>query len=217
MNAKSKCNTVTKRAEAEMISMERRRRIGVSAAACSLAGVIVGTTMALAGNTNPPVAALIDSGRARTTAPADAQSLADAVARWNEEYPRTGPGIPLTSEARDLLSGVGREGDTLTAFRTQRGDVCFEIRAAGTCGRVDTPSGITFAILSTRTGGARLYGVAADQVVRVEIQVNGANSKALLRDNGFYYHLPQGTASSDIDRVTAIWNDGSAHAFPVRS
>jgi hypothetical protein len=43
----------------------------------------------------------------------------------------TGPGGMGTD---NLLAGVGGAGDTVTAFRTSRGLVCFEIKAAGTCG-----------------------------------------------------------------------------------
>ena len=200
-----------------MTRMGLKGRLGVSAVACALAGVIAGATMALAGDNHPPVAALLKSDRVPAATPADAQNLADAVARWNIEHPRTGPGSPFTAEATDLLSGVGRERETVTAFRTQRDWVCFQVRAAGTCGRVDTPSGISFAVLSTRSGGVRLYGVAADQVVRVRVHVNGTARDALFRNNGFYYQLPLGEASSEIEQVVAVWDDGSTHAFPVRS
>jgi len=194
---------------------QKMQHIAFGATACVIAGAIIGGATASARDMRPPVAALNDQRAAPTAAPADSQNLADAVERWSQENPGTGPGLPVTSEATDLMSGLGRGSDTLTAFRTDRGDVCFHIRGAGTCGRVDTPTGITFAVLSTRSGGSRVYGVAADQVKRVEVRLGDVIGDAVFRNNGFFYQLPEGLSSIDISAVTAVWRDGSAHAFPL--
>lgn len=183
-------------------------------AALTLAGAVAGSTFALARAVDPPVSALAGTAAADAAATsADVQSLADAVARWNDERPTTGPGTPFTAQARDLLANVGRARDTMSAFRTARGSVCYQIRAAGTCGRVDTGAGITFALLSTRVGGTRLFGVAADHVVQVSVEIEGRLSEAILRNNGFYFELPEGASSADVGQVTAVWSDGSTHAL----
>ena len=176
--------------------------------------VLVGAALAFASNGNAPVAALTGGTTAGTAEPANVENMAEAVTRWDREG-SDALGAPLTSQAADLLTNVGNENDTLSAFPTASGQVCFEVKAAGTCGRVDTPTGVTFGILSTRSGGPRLYGVAADQVTRVQVQVNGIRSDALLRNNGFYFQLPAGVGGADVEQVISYWNDGSSHVFPV--
>ncbi len=193
----------------------KRSRLFLAAGACLLAGLSSEGSMAGAQDTRPPVAALKNEQRVPSVAPAHSQSLAEAVVRWRTENPSTGPGTPLVAEATNLLTGVGHAKDTLSAFRTDRGDVCFEVRAAGSCGRVDTPTGIIFAILYTRAGGTRLYGVAADKVNRIEVRIDGVGREMLLRNNGLYYELPEGLGSGDIDAVISFLHDGSAHSFPL--
>jgi len=178
-------------------------------------GALVGAAIAFASNGNAPVAALTSGTTAGTAEPANVENLAEAVTRWNLESSDTRLNTPLASQAADLLTNVGNGNDTLSAFPTASGQVCFEIKAAGTCGRVDTPTGITFGILSGGSGGTRLFGVAADQVTRVQVQVNGNRSDALLRNNGFYFQLPAGVGGADVEQVISYWNDGSSHVFPV--
>jgi hypothetical protein len=195
-------------------SLRRRpRRLLIALLTFLAAGIAVAATVAAATPPTPPIALLSDPERARTILPQHAQNLADAVERWNIESREEGPGAPLVSEATDVFSAIGPEKDTLTVFPTRRGDVCFQIHGAGTCGRVDSPTGLTLAILTTPGGGARLYGVAADHVQRVEVEVEGVAYQALLRSNGIYFALPPGSDGGDLT-VTAIWNDGSAHLFP---
>jgi hypothetical protein len=186
--------------------------LGINAVALTVAvgvGASTGFMHALS------VSALAGSTGRNVNNPSDNASLADAVTRWNAEHPANGPGAPLLSEATDLLSNVGAGNDTLSAFPTQKGSVCYQILAAGTCGSVDTPTGITFSILSTRDAGTRLFGVASDRVTRVEVVIDGIANAAILRENGFYFQLPKGTGSNGVQRVISTLGDGSTHTVEV--
>lgn len=150
--------------------------------------------------------------------PAEVQSFA-------EDVPNVPPGVtnqagtPLPGEARDLLSGLGTAGDAITAFPTTNGEVCYMVMGAGSCGFVNNRdpvgAGITFSILWTRiTGTTRLYGIASDKVASVDVVIAGSAHSATFKNNAFYYQLPQGVSSSDIQQVVATWKDGSVHLFP---
>lgn len=68
--------------------------------------------------------------------PAEVQAFA-------QDVPNRPPGIayrggtPLPGKARDLLSGLGPAGDTITAFPTTSGEVCYMIQGAGSCANLD--------------------------------------------------------------------------------
>ena len=197
--------------------MVSRRNViaATTAAGFAAAFATLGAALGLASTLGIPVTAINDANSGSDPVPAGSRNLAEAVDRWNSEYPESAPGAPLTERAVLLLRGVGREQDTIVAFPTARGRVCFEIRAAGTCGHLDARSGVTFATLFTRSGGTRVFGVAADDVTRVEVQVNGVLRDAILRNNGFHYQLPVATASGDVEYVRSTWRDGRTAMFPV--
>lgn len=149
--------------------------------------------------------------------PAEVQSFA-------RDVPNVPPGVtyrggkPLPSAARDLLTGLGTAGDTITAFPTSTGAVCYMIQGAGSCANLqkwpwDTV-GFTFGVFSTRDGGTRIYGIAADKVASVSVEIAGINHPATLGNHALYYHLPPGVHQSDIQMVSAIWKDGSVHSVP---
>jgi hypothetical protein len=146
--------------------------------------------------------------------PGNNQGMVAAVERWNGE-PGNSTGRPVTSRAADLLTNVGSAHDTLTAFPTTKdGVVCFHVLGAGTCGDLGKfPSHIWAAELWIRGSGGRLFGVAADDVVRVEVEIAGKQNEAILRNNGFYFEMPPGSGGAEI-RVISTLADGSRHAFP---
>jgi hypothetical protein len=186
-----------------------------------LGGAAVGALAAIGRGSSPrpPAAALNDSSVTLAVTPPDALDLANAVDRWNDEAARShraGPGIPLPSEAKNLLSAIGSAGDTVTAFPTSRGLVCFEIKAAGTCGSLNSPSGITWAILSTR-GDSRVFGVASDAVARVQVDVNSVLHDATLKNNGFHYQLASQLDDTAVKSLLVTWKDGSQHAVSATS
>jgi hypothetical protein len=192
-----------------MMLKPRRNVFITGVAVASVAGAI--WTMAAVGRgPDIPVSALGGSGATRGASP-DTRNLADAVDRWQAESARLnrdGPGKPVIERATPLLTHVGRERDTLTAFPTTNGAVCFEIKAAGTCGKLDTPTSFTWAILSTR-GSTRVFGVAADDVRRIEVDVDGVLHRALLRSNGYFYELDEGLSESAIRSITSTSKDGA--------
>jgi hypothetical protein len=193
-------------------------RVAITALAVfAISGTVFGV-IASSGHTAAPTVpmASLNNQVAPTKNPVDAANLAAASSRWTNEHPNTGPGGALNVPASDLLTNVGAAHDTVTAFATNRGSVCFEIRAAGTCGNLnDSPAGISVAILATRAGGTRVYGVTSDQVQRVQVDVAGTNGDAQLENNAFYFQLPPGTADSEVQQVVSTWKDGSTHVFHV--
>lgn len=189
---------------------------------CAVAGAFFGATLARGGNAVPPVAALANTP---STGPADSafvQSLADAVTSWNNQSadPADSSGAPLTTDARDLMTNVGSADDTLGAFPTANGGVCYEILAAGACGNLNAGPwsnvGLTFSILYTQNGGTRVFGVVSDSVATVAVEIGGVDYPATVDNNGFYYQLPDGVSADRVQQVIATWKDGSTHAFSLQ-
>lgn len=154
--------------------------------------------------------------------PAAIQSQANDVTQ-NPPGVTNQDGTPVTSEARDLLTGLGTSGETLSAFPTSNGTICYVLNPAGggSCGNLETRPwntvGLTFSIASSRSDGTRVFGVVADKVTAVSVEIDGTDHPALLRNDGFYYQLPTGLSEGDIMRIVATWQDGSTHTFPVGS
>lgn len=199
-----------------MFLTRKRLLVGGIVVCCAASGGFVGATLASGGQT-PSVAAFTSNSAPPAPDPANIQNLADDVGNVPPGATNH-DGTPLTGQARALITNVGSAHDTLSAFPTSNGDVCFEVLAAGTCGKADNSgpfgAGITPFILSVG-GVTRVYGAASDSVARVDIEIGGANSAATLGNNGFYYQLPDGVSSSQIEAVIATWKDGSVHTFPV--
>jgi hypothetical protein len=186
---------------------------------CAAGGTLAGTKLASGAGT-PPIAAFTSASVPTATDQADIQSLAGDLGPVGPNMPNN-DGAALTGAARDLISNAGPDHEALGAFPTSSGEVCFEVLAAGTCGKVDGSdpygAGIVFSILSTRDGGTHVYGVAADKVVKVDVEIDDTEHPATLSNNGFYYALPDGVGSSQIQNVIATWTDGSVHEFPVHA
>jgi hypothetical protein len=206
----------------EAVMMHRRTRFVAGLLFVSIAaGAAVGALAAIGRGSpaRPPAAALADSSGTLAVMPPDVLDLASAVNRWNDEAARLdspGPGIPLADRAKNLLSGIGRAGDTVGAFPTSRGLVCFEIKAAGTCGSLNAPSGVTWAILSTR-GNSRVFGIASDAVARVQVDVQGVLHHATLRNNAYHYQLASQLDDTAVHGLLVTWKDGSQHAVSTTS
>lgn len=153
-----------------------------------------------------------------TKYPADVENMAES-ARIEPPGVTYRGGKVLTGKARDLLSGLGTAGDTITAYPTSSGAVCYMIEGAGSCTNLAkwpwNTVGFTFSIFSTRDGGTRVFGIATDQVTSVTVEIAGVEQPAVLEHNALYYQLPPGVHDSDIQQVTATWDDGSVHSVPV--
>jgi hypothetical protein len=153
-----------------------------------------------------------------TTNPGEAHSFTDD---WNAGPGPNLSGRPLPADARDLLSGLGPASDTITAFPTSNGTVCYMIDGAGTCGNLQrwpwNTIGFVVSIFSMRPGGTRIYGIAAAKVTSMSVEIDGVEYPAILRNHAFYYHLPAGVQESDLQQVTATWSDGSTHTMPIHT
>jgi hypothetical protein len=130
-------------------------------------------------------------------------------------------GKPVTGKARDLLSGLGTAGDTITAYPTSSGAVCYMIQGAGSCANVEkwpwSTVGFMFSIFSTPSGGTRVFGIASNRVASVSVVIAGVAQPAILENHALYYQLPPGVHDSDLEQVTATWNDGSTHSVPLHT
>ena len=74
--------------------------------------------------------------------------------------------------------------------------------------------GFTFGVFGTHDGGTRIFGIAADKVTAVSVEIAGIEHPAILGNHALYYHLPPGVHDSDIQQVTATWKDSSVHSVP---
>jgi hypothetical protein len=128
-------------------------------------------------------------------------------------------GKALTGKARDLLTGLGKADDTITAYPTSTGAVCYMILGAGSCANLETwpwnTVGFTYSVFSTRADGVRVFGIAADKVASISVSIGDVSYPALLQNNAFYYQLPQSVDENDIQEIVATWSDGSTHSVPV--
>jgi hypothetical protein len=184
----------------------------------AISGALVGASFARGGG-SPPVAAFASTSAPPASDPASVGSLSGDVGRVPPGVTNHA-GAPLIAQARDLVRDIGTAHDTLAAFPTTSGEVCYEVKGSGSCGFVDDQepygAGITFSILWDRsTGETRIFGVAADQVKTVDVEIGGVDHPATVDNNGFYYRLPDGVSDSQIQQVIATWKDGSLHPFPV--
>ena len=159
------------------------------------------------------------------SSPAPPPSDPGEVQSFAGDVPNVPPGVtyrggtPLPGKARDLLSGLGRAGDTITAFPTSNGSVCYMIQGARTCANLEkwpwNTIGFTVSIFSTRDGGTRVFGIASDKVTSASIEIAGSDYPMILENDALYYQLPPGVHASDLQQVTATWKDGGVHSFPL--
>lgn len=168
------------------------RALTFVAALCGLASVL-GVAVGSSG-VGPQLIPISFLGQA-SQEPVASSSLTDAARRWTTEHPDTGPGEPLVDHTRALLT-VG--DDTLRAFPTARGDVCYEVRDAGTCARLTDERPAWFSILYTRDGGRRAYGVVRDDVRSLTIQLGSRDVPANIVNGGFYATL------NSTERLTSV-------------
>lgn len=155
-----------------------------------------------------------------TKHPADVKSMIRSVTNEQPGVTYRG-GRALSGEARDLLSGLGTADDTITAYPTSSGAVCYMIEGAGSCANLETwpwdTVGFTYSVFSTQAGGVRVFGIASDKVTSVSVVVGGVSNPATLQNNAFYYQLPSGVDEGDVQQIVATWTDGSSHIVPVNT
>jgi hypothetical protein len=155
-----------------------------------------------------------------TKHPADVQNMGHSATIEPPGITYRG-GKPLTGKARDLLTGLGKTDDTITAYPTSTGAVCYMILGAGSCANLETwpwnTVGFTYSVFSTQAGGVRVFGIAADKVVSISVSIGDVSNPALLQNNAFYYQLPQSVDENDVQKIVATWNDGSTHSVPVNT
>ncbi len=184
---------------------------------CAIGGALFGAQLANGGAAQPLAVFNSTSAASASDPQGFIQSLADDVGN-------VPPGLtnhlgqPLVGQARDLITGAGTANDTLSAFPTSNGNVCYEVRAAGSCANPDTDqsgAGISWGILSIHGTGTRVFGVVSDEVAKVEVEIGGVNHPAVLNRNGFYYQVPDGASGDDVQQIVATWNDGSVHPVSV--
>lgn len=209
--AEAKCDIPDSPPEVETITCDTTRPDGAAPAGVPNAQTTSDPGAALA--------AFSSSATASASSSPFVGGLAQDVGRWPAGT-TDHAGTAVTSDARTLISDVGTARDTLAAFPTTSGEVCYEIEGSGSCGFLDGRApygaGIAFSIAWDRASGTtRIFGVVGNQVNAVDVEIGGVEYPATLSNNGFYYQLPSGDSSDEIQHVTATWSDGSVHSFPV--
>jgi hypothetical protein len=151
-----------------------------------------------------------------TTNPGEAQTFGTGY--WEGGSHRF-DGKPLPGDAKDLLSNLGPAGDTITAFPTSNGSVCYMIQGAGTCVNLQMwpwkTIGFNVGIFGTHDGGTRVFGVTDAKVRAMDIEIAGVEHPMILGNHAFYYHLPPSAHESDLQQLTATWSDGTTHTMPL--
>lgn len=208
-------------AELERPAPDRRSQAAVGVLIAVAVGVLVLAPISGASLGHRLVTGLGDlwsSPAPPTKHPADVQNMTESATNEPPGVTYRG-GKPLTGKARDLLSGLGTADDTLTAYPTTSGAVCYMILGAGSCANLETwpwnTVGFTFSIFSTRDGGTRVFGIASDKVASVRVEIGGVEHPMILENNALYYQVPPGERDSDIQQLVATWKDGSVHPVPV--
>lgn len=116
---------------------------------------------------------------------------------------------------RRLLSGVGKSRFSLYAWPGANGEsVCYvSTGAGGGCfAEFLGPFNISITDFDQLGSGAPIIvsGPVRDDVVGVEIVVEGRSYQALVRNNVAFLELPDATSQpSDVERVTVTLNDGT--------
>ena len=129
------------------------------------------------------------------------------------------PGVPRLAAARLLLSGLGADSSAFYAAPTSKGQVCLVV-THGPEGCTDRlpDHGVTWGEFDPDRLGSgdpiAVYGLAANDVVRVEVALGTRTERARLANNAFFFQ----PATPDAAGPTALivtHRDGSAHRIPI--
>jgi hypothetical protein len=129
------------------------------------------------------------------------------------------PGNVDTTQARLLLSDVGKTHAQLFGIPTSKGGACW-IVSDGPASCIQefndrTPIGFTIFDRDGLGGGdpVAVAGVTPDGVSGIEVVVGGQSNEAIVADNGFFYELANSAAYPEA--VTVIYADGATRTIAI--
>jgi hypothetical protein len=121
---------------------------------------------------------------------------------------------PLAHKARLLLEDAGLEGESVVAAPTEDGRVWVSLAPSGT-GSCGYPTSFGLVINGERRGSRHLvYGLVADEVEGVDLELDGTERAARMGENCFAY----GSESSREDmplRLVLHLEDGSTETIAL--
>jgi hypothetical protein len=136
------------------------------------------------------------------------------------------PGEALGDKSRLLLSGLGVRDESLYAWPTSNGWVCWTWgrEGGGACVSHFTEADemrVDYAgIDPDHTGSGypgTLIGIVPDDVVAAQVQVDGVAQAAIVESNAIFYELPDGACTNwAFESLTATYRDGSSNTVPIR-
>ena len=142
-----------------------------------------------------------------------------ALDDWNRPGSNRSTGSRFRRDAKDLLSDLGPASDTITAFPTSNGTVCYMIHGAGTCVNLQwwpwNTIGFTSAS-SLRTPAGHEFSASPPPRSRRWASKSPASSipRSLEFTPSTTTYL-RSVQESDLQQVTATWSDGSTHTMPL--
>jgi hypothetical protein len=128
------------------------------------------------------------------------------------------PGDLQLDESRLLLDHLGPRNASFWAVPTATGNVCLFF-AGGDDGCADSfaYSPVLWSVFDPdRLGSGEpftVYGIAPDDVNRIEVAVDGVLQRALLKNNAFYYRLPDAGALPQ--RIVVSFADGTSETISL--
>jgi hypothetical protein len=204
-----------------VIGLERlrvRRRLLVPAAA-AVAAAVAGGFLAVRGSANQPPAPGVSAGVSALERLPAAANVPPQVVRFIDFAATARATDPAQAKARvrKLRAHLGTADNDLYAFRTSSGATCFVlVGEVGACPKSanDGSPGLQWTI-----GGGHddvpssLVGIASDEVIRVDLAVDGTGMPVSLRNNVVFAEYPSTAAQATI---TIHRLDGSQTAIPIR-
>jgi|RhiMetdeSRZDD1v2_1073273.scaffolds.fasta_scaffold02148_29 hypothetical protein len=129
------------------------------------------------------------------------------------------PGAETTGSLRALLTDLGAEGRSIWALVTAKGKVCAGLTnyTAGCIGKFTSPlEHVTYTYGRPSVGEAVIvWGLAPDDVAKVEVLVDGAPYQAQLGRNAYYYSLASPELGTDsIGGLVITLHDESSIEIP---
>jgi hypothetical protein len=185
--------------------------VGGVAAVVALAVVAIGR-----GGDEPPVGLSAGVSALDRTTPAQGPVAPDVKTFAQVNAKALGAAVPeIMTRVRLLRHRLGKQNRDLYAFRIN-GAVCFVLSGeGGTCSRRSGSSSFTW----TLGGGdgisdaGALVGVAADDVTRITLDVDGVSIPVSLENNGAYADLP---LLGQLAVITVRHRDGKRTSDTVR-
>jgi hypothetical protein len=201
-----------------------KRSVIVAGAAASL--VLSGMIIAIPALGSSPPTAESQVGAFSSTSPSVAVSSANVPAAVSASMtmlpgPDANQGEAVTTDVHELMSGLGTHRVGVYGYPTSTGSVCVvatETVPVGTCvdGSDLQSTPISVAVYMEAGVSPSVVGVVSNDVVGVDVVVNGVSEPATLSDSGVYYQAPAGTSAGAITGVVAQLDDGTSIREPLQ-